>query len=128
MCKFDPCMFRHENSKTLINELEIENQLLLKQIENIDKQLEDLEAKIAKSEDWISKLHSIEERLEKLSDTERMMNEKDSQIDALSKKVDAIEASHSKKDEAFKILEERLIQTEALFNKTVNKKVKQSIV
>ena len=127
MCKFDPCMFRHEDATSQISELKKENHSLLKQIENIDKKLEDLEAKIAKSEDWIYKLHSIEERLEKLSDNEKMIYEKDSQIDALSKKVDAIEASQLIKDEAIKILEERLVHTEALFQKNVNKKVKQSI-
>ena len=85
----------------------------MKQIKDIDKKLEKVDAQLAKSEDFISKLNNVEKRLEKLVEVEKIVYEKDCKIEELTRKVDNIE--------------EKLAKTIALIDQNSNKPKKPQL-
>ena len=109
-CKFDPCMFSHveEENDPEIEKLKQENELIQKQIENLEKTMNDLNTKILEKEDFIDKLVQVEKKFERVITIEKDFCDKSSAIETLISKVDALEDELCEKDNIIKDLTEKV--------------------
>ena len=109
-CKFDTCMFRHvekENDPDTETPKK-ENELISKQIDNVEKNIENLNNKILESEEIIAKLVEVDKKFEKVINIEKHFHDKSIAIETLISKVDALENKLCEKDDIIKDLAEKV--------------------
>ena len=109
-CKFNPCMFLHveKENDPETEKLKKENESILKQIVNLEKNIDDLNDKILQSEDIIAKLVEVEQKFERVINIEKHFCEKSSAIEILINKVQALENKLLEKDDIIKDLTEKV--------------------
>ena len=120
-------MFLHvENvSDSHLEKLKKENELIMKDIANLETTIRDLDEKILKSEDIINKLVDVEKRFERVVVIEKTVFEQSSTIETLTTKVTSLETKLNEKDSTIQDLVDKvemLMEKEKLTLKQIQKK------
>ena len=104
-CKFNPCAFLHVNTGNNINDLKKENEQILKDIENLDVKIKDLDAKMNEQNLLISKLQEFSEKMERFMVVQNNVNEKISGFGHFFERISKLEKTVGEKGEQIKNLQ-----------------------
>ena len=116
-CKFDPCAFLHVENNNNIQDLKKENEQILKQIENMDTKIKEIDKKIAEQNLLISKIQELAEKMESFKLLEDKINEKVEAFDHRFEKLCKMEQTLGEKESLIKILNEKVSSLENLAEK-----------
>ena len=120
-CKFQPCMFRHVDTIIDFDALKNENKNILERLKTIDANLEALNVKILESEAIVDKLNQVEKRMEIFIEMKKHIDEKDSHIGFLEKRINDIETNLFNKDKVIDELAEKIENIKLLRGKNKKK-------